>query len=309
MIITRELNGGKRTYGPSRYENDILYIEHTGGPFSSATIALQDIMIFFNDCKKLPSKIDRSKQFNLCKVNQFDFNEDITKIIYQDNDNYFEYDRERIIIDLPKLEPDEKVEGTFPAHGIYKDISFDDVNPFLEKYFQPSNEVVNRVNMFENKYNIKFKNTCYILYRGIEKQKEMPISSYDFFIEKAKSLDNGQMVFFIQTDEVEFLHACQRELNNVFFIEECIMETKDPNQSMFHKLNPNLKKDHLINYYASILLGSKCEYAITHTGNGGFWLSLYRGNSKNLYQAICGNSEVCGNVYHLPSCFNIWINS
>lgn len=309
-FITKELNGGIRTYTPSKYENDILHIEHTSGPFSSATIALQDIMIFYNDCKKLPSSVIRRKQFGLCKINMNDDNEDVTKVIYNENDYFsFEYDKERLVLDLPIIDVEQKVEGTYPAHGFYKDILFDDVYPFIKKYFMPGDEVMKKILLFEEKYKIDYENTCIILYRGADKLKETPIGSYDFFIDKAKSIGDENTVFFIQTDEVEFLEEARLKLSNVFYIEECQILPIDPHRSMFHKLESNLKMNHLINYFSSLIIGSKCKHVITHTGNGGFWLSLYKGDSKNLHQAVCGNTDRCGGVYHNSTCFNIWIDS
>ena len=112
----------------------------------------------------------------------------------------------------------------------------------------------------------------------------------------------------VQTEEMEFLNECKLNLENVFNIEECQIYPMDRQETIFDKLSPNLKRDHIINYFSSLIIGSKCKYAITHTGNGGFWLSLYRGNANNLYQAKCGNSKVCGDIYHRPDCHNIWVD-
>ncbi len=35
---------------------------------------------------------------------------------------------------------------------------------------------------------------------------------------------------------------------------------------------------------AAAIILSRCAYVITHTGNVGAWIAIYRGTSKNLYQ-------------------------
>ena len=69
-------------------------------------------------------------------------------------------------------------------------------------------EIQNLVDSLKNNYNIDYDNTCAVLYRGNDKNRETNMGSYYTYIEKTKEIQNKNpgIKFLVQTDETEFLN-------------------------------------------------------------------------------------------------------
>jgi len=250
-----------------------LIITHNAGFFSCTTIALIDIMKYFNQHKCLPETIDRSEQFAFYKR---DYSLDIVHEFFEDNNLTIEHHGEIAVTH----EPGEV------SFGDYSKFHFDSITPFLKKYFAPSQRVQGMIAAYEQNYNIDYDNTCAIFYRGNDKQRECEVTPYADFINKAqeKVNSNPDIRFLVQPDETEFLEAFTGALPGrcFYFTETPHMRKK--NSAIFYELPKEKKTEHGCYFLAAVIVMSRCKHLITHSGNGGMWAVLYRGNFDNVHQ-------------------------
>jgi hypothetical protein len=271
----------------------LLKVTHNAGFFSCQNVKLQKIIEFFNIYKKLPSKVDSSEQL----IHYKNSNIDITPLYFKiDNINIIEYKDNIKITDLD-------LEEQFSP---YKNLNFQEICPFISKYFTFSDIVIKQVDILINKYQIDYNNTCSLFFRGNDKCKETTQPTYKEFVDKAISVCDANTVFLIQTDEYEFLKYCIDNLKNVIFFKEIPHIKSNPEACIGYILKD--KETHTLYYLASVYIMSKCKNLITTSGNGEMFCVLTRGNSKNVYQFLKPNEYIYGikNVYYDPLQTNFW---
>jgi hypothetical protein len=256
-------------------ENENLVVHPGGGFFSNCTMRLFDIILYFNATKKIPIFVDSSQQFNLYKFNKN--NEDITNAFFI---NIYDYD----------IKYNHKVDFKEKYQYInYKQINFKDINPFIKKYFSPSQTIINDIKYIETKYNIiNYNEICVLFFRGNDKITECELPSYYKFIEEAKKIytQNNKIKFLIQSDEIEFIKTIINEFpNNSFYFKD---ETRCINKNNYlsvDKINNNDLNFIYVQYYLAItIIMSKCKYIVCNKGNCSLWISLYKGNAEDIYQ-------------------------
>lgn len=252
-----------------------LKITHNAGLFSCATIRLVDIMVFYNQHKRLPNGVDSSLQFEFYKQFQ---EEDMTPELYLDDGRTIEYDRVRYLSLQPGC-------NTFSD---YSKLLFDDNKPFIDKYFSPSERVIQVIREYELHYDIDYDNTCAIFYRGNDKITEGDIVPYEDFVTEAAKL-NESVRFLVQPDETEFLEYFVEAFPDRCFNFKETPHLKKCKSAVFKELEPKDRPQHAVNFLAAVITMSKCKHLITHSGNGGMWALLYRGNFNNVHQFITKN--------------------
>lgn len=250
-----------------------LSIRHNAGFFSCCTIRLIEIIKFFNQHKRLPASIDDKEQFAFFKKNPEDY---VVPEFFKTTDFPVEHTKEVVVTE----EPGEV------SFGDYSKLHFEDVNPFLYKYFSPSDAVWNICSKYEANYQIDFQNTCAIFYRGNDKKRECEITPYEDFINKAQEvLDaNPDIRFLVQPDETEFLQAFTKAFPGRCFNFKETPHMRRKDSAIFYELPSDKKMDHGQHFLAAVLTMSRCKHVITHSGNGGMFCVLYRGNFDNVFQ-------------------------
>lgn len=250
-----------------------LSIKHNAGFFSCATIRLIGIMKYFNKHKKLPDIVDSSKQFAFYKEN---LDDDIVPRFYEESADDM----------IHRGEISLTLEAGEVSFSDYSKFNFIDTVPFVNKYFAPSKEVRCIVSDYERNYNIDYDNTCAVFYRGNDKQRECEVTPYEDFIEAAHKVleGNPNIKFLVQPDETEFLQAF-----TAAFPDRCFHFAETPhmrkkNSAIFYELPPNKKTEHGCYFLGAVIVMSKCKHLITHSGNGGMWCVLYRGNAVGVKQ-------------------------
>jgi hypothetical protein len=169
-------------------------------------------------------------------------------------------------------------------------LNFKEINPFIEKYFSASAEVDSIILKMEEKYSIDYKNTIAVFYRGNDKCTETNIGSYDIFLDKILSIssDNTDKKIIIQTDDQNFLDYCKEKIDNnrLIVFDEINGIRSNPNTGV-HKLIPKDQRALFATYFLAIVkMLSKSDIIITHSGNCGMWVVLFRGNSNNVHQYL-----------------------
>lgn len=274
-------NGGYQFKPNEVIVKNTLVVRHNAGLFSCSSIALEDLMIYFNRHKQLPDDFDRHAQYMYYKHLPSDT---LISMLFNETDTAIPYTG-----DVPIT-----FDNVWFQWSDYKKINFAGLKPFVDKYFAPSEMVLNRVRDLEQQYNIDYENTIGVLYRGNDKVKECGIAGYEQFIECANAIDfckpfdadrGNYFKFLVSPDETEFLEYFNHNSpNKVICPTQWLHMPKDSNTAIFMHLPHSERPEHALNVLASIIMLSKCKHVITGTGNMSFWLALYRGNVNNFHQ-------------------------
>lgn len=257
-------------------DNDNLICRHNAGFFSCCSIKLDNIVSFINNSHKLPKIVDSSTQFAWYKNNTTD---DITYSYFKHYDNI------------------ENIEINYPINYIqndqfseYSTIDYEHITPLINKYFSPSDEIKQIINMMENKYNLIYENICVLFYRGNDKNRETLICGYDEYLKYANEMytQNPNISFLIQTDETEFIEFMTNHFpNNSFYFKDEIRHMNKCNSTVDMQ-NKHLNYEFSKKYLAITIIMSKCKYIICGSGNCSIWIMLYRNNNKNTIQNLNG---------------------
>jgi hypothetical protein len=251
----------------------VLPILHNAGFFSCSSIALEDLLVYYNTHKRLPETFDRSYQYLNYKGHP---SQNLIPYYFREEESEIPFIKK---IDVTLIKEAE------PQFSDYKFLCHDDLKPFLDKYFTPSEKVMLMANTLKAKYDLLFSNTCAVFYRGNDKNRETKIGSYEEFISRAKLVQqaNPGIQFLVQPDETEFLDAFLAEFpDSVYFSETPHMRKKD--SVIFNELPQHKRAEYGAWFFAALLNISQCKHVILHSGNCGIWTCLYRGNSINVHQ-------------------------
>jgi len=244
-----------------------LIVNHSAGYFSNMTIRLYELLSFMRTHGYYPTNIDSSNQFGFYKSNE--------------NENLSDAYIKTIDTDTPFLIP--KLDKDFMAFQFenYKDLDFEGLKNIVYKYFS----LGELVELIKSELKSKYQLDKYIgvFYRGNDKSVETINPSYKLFIEKAKELEYLNLPFVVLPDECSFLKSFKKEIKNVITFDEIPCADLPDSNYIFH-LAMDKRPKFGANYNAIVSLLSESEHLITHSGNGGVWACLYRGNANNVHQ-------------------------
>ena len=253
-----------------------LTITHNAGFFSCCSVRLHDIIHFFNTHKRLPQSINVSSQFAAYKSNAGDPCEDINPLLFKDI--------QPNIINFVK-EIDYHHDHQFTP---YYQLDFENLTPFIYKYFSLCEEIDNNIKLKQEKYSIDYSNTASVFYRGNDKVTETKIGSYNEFFDKCQKIynSNNNIRFLIQTDEQEFRDEFQQNFYNTFFFEDMPCIKKNTSIAMQHVVDASQKHKFAQQILSVTNIVARCNHLITHSGNCGIWATLFRGNATNVHQYL-----------------------
>ena len=278
----RKLSPPKPLY---EMNDSTLKVNHSAGVFSCYTVRLEAILEYYRTYKKLPLIVDSSQQFSAYKNNT---KEDISAFFFETIEDF------QIMYQKPiytTYEPD------LQQFSDYSKLNFSDLKPFVDKFFGLSKSIRVRVERLVNDLPWDYQSICGILYRGGDKNLETNPPPYAEMILKAVKLKqkNPQIKFLIQTDEQEFLKYAIRELGN-----ECYCHTKVSGGDFS-----------IGDYVAAIFILSQCKYLITTSGNGEYWIRIFRGDNRGGLQWISPKEYIYGikNKSFDPDKKHFWIDT
>lgn len=295
----------------------ILKLNHdyNAGFFSCCSVILDNIIIFYNINNKLPDSIDTSSMFQIYKINnnilyeekiEMKYNihyhlfymihrdnyymndNDISNLFFKENDIHFIYSKEIKINNL----------GDEAQFSNYKLLNFNEINPFIQKYFSPSLIIQKKIEYLKSKYNISnYLDYCGVFYRGNDKCLETNQPSYNDIITKAKELRTSEpnIKFIIQTDEYEFLQEFILNFPDAIYFKEIPIIPKIITSVAIQCSNDNINKEENILYYVStIFIFSKLKNIIMTSGNGELFIALFRNNGDGIIQYLNRKKYIYG---------------
>jgi len=246
----------------------MLKVKHTrGGFFSYCSVRLTEILQYTNTNKAIPIFVDSSAQFDLYRPE--DVEGDVTYHFFTSNDMKIPYT--------------EKIRQCYDNQfKRYKELMFDQITPFISKYFSVTPEILEIANSLIRKYKLTPPNTIAVYYRGTDKGTETSLGSFSDFKIKVQKVRTTEKVI-VQTDSAEFLEAMV-EGEDFLRIEE---NSVTHGEKGIHLQNtPTVNYEAIKYFLATILIMARCKSIICSSGNCSLWLMYYRGHAKNVWQNL-----------------------
>jgi len=256
-------------------DNKIIMQSSQAGFFACCGHILKTIVDVYNTSKKLPYSIDSSKQFELYKPTWL--KDDIT----------YHFFCKPINIDISSNTLNNFINlGHNLQYYKYKDIDYKSLEPFINKYFTPSHDIINIKNKIIEKYKIDVNKYCAVYYRGTDKITETTIGGFDTYIDKMNELlkTDKNIKFIIQSDNQHFIDDVKLKFSNTISFDENVASYTDKG---IH--NENTQDDNyeiMKNFLAIIYLVAQCKYIICSSGNCSIWMMYYRGHGNNVKQFL-----------------------
>lgn len=257
-----------------------LRVTHNAGFFSCCSIALTETMIDFNQNKGLADIVDRTQQYDNYKANKA---ENLIPVYFDEQPGGIPYNGEVRLTTA----------NTYFQFSDYRLLCFDEVKPFMDKFFTPSDYVMSIVRHYEEKYRIEYEHTCGVFYRGNDKNRETTIAPYSEFLNKTQDImynlglgseEAANLKFFVLPDETEFLEAFRDMYPTDTITPDELPHMRKKDSAMFFELPISERAEYAAKFLAAVIVMSRCKHLITHSGNCGLWATLYRGNANNVHQ-------------------------
>jgi hypothetical protein len=245
----------------------MIKVTHSCGFFSCCSVKLHYIIEYFNKEKKLPDYVDSSEQFLIYKP---------IYLLYDDiTYHFFKHENTENIEYINKIDFDWNA----PLRP-YKELDIDRLKPFINKYFTPSDEIVEISEYLETKYNLDYNNICAVYYRGTDQYKEIPYDDMNKFIDKMRDIKD--VTYLVQSDDQNFINLVKENFSsNIIIIEENFISST--NKGIHNEFDGDNNYMMIKYFFATLLLIGKCKYIISSPiSNGTLWCILYRGNIDNL---------------------------
>jgi hypothetical protein len=174
-------------------------------------------------------------------------------------------------------------------HLHYRDLDFDAVAPYLRRHFQPSEATLATRDALLGRKGLDPARLIGLCWRGTDKHREVPPTDVTAYIALADRLlaADPTLRVLVQTDQMQARDAVVGHFGQrcVFFDEMPVTD----GAVVMHRLDLGglygmARPDFAQTLLASVLAVASCRHLITHTGNVGLWLALFRGTAQDLFQ-------------------------
>jgi len=262
----------------SRYSKEGVWIaQHDAGFYSCSSVVAHNIFDLLNN-GFLIRRIDSTQSFRLCKdVGRL--RDDIFRRFFVKKDD---------LLPLTALSQKGFFKGLRILEAVhnccYKNLRFERFQPVIDAYFSPSAEIVARMKGFIDKYKIDPTRTIAVVYRGTDKAREVKLAPPEAYLDLAQQLLNRHpdCRVLIQTDQLQVRRMfCNALGEKCFYIEELPATETDV---VMHTVIKENKLNWALDVDAAMRVSCGAKILINHTGNVAFFLALYRGHARGMYQ-------------------------
>lgn len=164
---------------------------------------------------------------------------------------------------------------------------FDVYNKIKDRFFGPSDLILERKNILIDKYKFDLQETISVLYRGTDKSTELQLGSPTEYLKVVKNIlkDNPNFKVLLQTDQTQVIQYFYDQLGDILITFEETPSTTS-NKVIWSLMEQSGKDsiDWSQWFDAALRCVSECKYLVNHTGNVAFFANLYRGNVDKVYQ-------------------------
>lgn len=164
---------------------------------------------------------------------------------------------------------------------------FDIYNKIRDRFFNPSDLIVERKNILINKYKFDPQKTISVLYRGTDKSTELKLGSPTEYLKVVKNIlkNNPDFKVLLQADQTQVIQYFYDQLGDILITFEETPSTSS-NKVIWSLIEQSDKDsiDWSQWFDAALRCVSECKYLVNHTGNVAFFANLHRGNVNKVYQ-------------------------
>lgn len=263
-----------RFYYLNRNRKLILKIDHNAGFFSCSTVALRQVVLFYNQYGFLPI-LDRTSQYLIYKDRFWNNEYDFFERYNPSRDSKIEYGH--------FFKINTNIEDQF-SH--YSNLNYPHLSKFILTYFKPNKDILFKVEQLKQHYQIDPNKTIVIYYRGTDKAKETTLPDYETYYQKIleikKMLPDCECL--LQTDQLELIEFLKSRIDFKIIQENNnIPNSKD---GLHYQLLNGRKFQSAKWFLATVFLMSKCRHIIVNSCNVSMWICLYRGSNNSVSQFI-----------------------
>lgn len=249
----------------------ILKPTHNAGFFSCCSVACYDIIQHIKQHKCVP-EVDFSKIFRMHK-------DSLDQDVY---DMYFKFNESQEL-NIDKI---SKIFYRRRSLFNYRDEDLTNIQPIINKWFAPSNQVLNYVDIFTRQYKIIPQETLAICFRGTDKNKDIKETPYKTFTSQVRNIIDKSNIsrVFIQTDQTQFIDFFYSSYPDIpfFYIKE--IPTTTTRRHLYRGIIKENKVIHSQMFLASMQILAQCNFLINHTGNVARWIIKYRQSTDRTIQ-------------------------
>jgi len=262
------------------YRSTRTFAKHTRGK-----VALLHNSGFFSNCSTLLMSLAQAKVHPV----QIDVTSSFTH--FAEPQSSFDWNRyflppPRVIRGYPTRWPRSRVARRLPHHSTYRLLDFPTITDITDNYFQLSTLVQSRAEEIRKTLlPVPIDSILVVCLRRTDKGTEVRQSPIDAYVRRAKKVmeANEDLRVWIQTDQAQIRDSMLQQLGPKSFSLE-VLPVTDGSQ-VIHKSDAKISKDDFSrDLLALTWLMAKAHFVITYTGNVGYWISVFRGNAKNLLQ-------------------------
>ena len=166
----------------------------------------------------------------------------------------------------------------------YEKLPLSSTRPYIKNYFIPTEEVDQYLLAFSRKYLKAETKTIGVHFRGTDKQSEIQPVDLEVYFDQIRlifSLHKGAEIILL-TDEVHVQKKFMKKFDGKVHMVTELPASESKVGLHFQKSNNRLED--CKKYLAAVLMISRTDFLITHTGNGALWEALYRENLENFQQ-------------------------
>jgi len=263
-----------------------LMIAHTAGFFSCCSVKLNAIVEFANLHRLFPKHINGTGLFTFYKLRE-QMNQDITHLFFKHPSDS----------ELPEPIVSNIINYNHGHQLVpYSQLDYKNVLPVVQKFFEPSAQIIALVSQFENKYGIDAGNCIAVYYRGTDKITETALDSFDSYFAKLSELlshsDNHGCKILLQSDVAHFFDYMKAKFRdsphsaNLVIIYEVAPTISTVMGAHIERIGQPINHSDIKHLLAVVVLISKCKRVICSSGNVSLWMMMYRGNSANVHQSL-----------------------
>ncbi|MDA8777423.1 hypothetical protein N9M74_02145 [Pontimonas sp.] len=179
-----------------------------------------------------------------------------------------------------------RVASRLPHHSVYRLLDYASSNGLVRDYFSLSEEVQRKAeDIKSHKLPAPLDRIVVLCVRGTDKKTEVRQSSLDSYVRAAKKAlaHREDVAVWVQTDQAQTRDYLLEQIGTRAFSVDTLPVTDD--SIVIHRTDlVHDKDDFALNLLATTWLMSQASMVITYTGNVGYWIALFRGNSRGLIQ-------------------------
>jgi hypothetical protein len=209
------------------------------------------------------------------------------------------FEKKEIKIDFSSISNEEKIFFedflTTTEYGVGNDVNllnFNITNQIINKFFNPSKQVLTYYETLIKSNNIDLDNTIFVWARSTDKHQETKLPSVESYTKIINLIDLSNKEIIIQTDDYRVLQGFKNSGIKFKVLSEIPIsgtlrgfhiEMSEINDDNFRKKYNITKNEYLLQMYCLSLLGKNSHKTILYPGNPTTFIPIIKGSLDNCY--------------------------